>query len=715
MGNYNEVTFDSVRVYPAFVYNDIGISGNNAKVVVSIKTIDAYISLSGTIFEIKLSSTLFKNNTEGQCGTCSNKREDDCRLPDGSVISDCSSMASYWKDVYLSKPGCSFITGTPVTVTRESVTTYCTSASICNIISSEIFKECHKIVPYENFMLACLESTCDEDNFCADVAAYAANCILYGICTDWRPNTTCDFICPEEKVYQACNNIQQPTCNSRFPVQLPRYIGDTCICPNNSIAFGPTEDMCVAECGCVGPHGEFKKVNETWIDNCSNCTCDGISLTSYCLPIICLPPVSPPCEKIGYIIAEVDDPQNPCCKKKVCVPGNVCVVNNTIYQPNTAIPPPYDNPCYECNCTSIKDPFTQENEVACKTKICHGKCRLGFRFKSEKGRCCECVQVACIVTLSNGTELELLDNSTWYPPDNKCIYYECHKVNGQFILKEKTPLCSVHNQSDCSLGYTYKQLPDECCGQCVQTACIITIKNITKILQPGQTWTEPDNYCSYYECVSTQNKIELVHKVKVCQNTTCALGSEYEKIEGQCCGECVQVNCTVELPDHTIKILEPGESWASPYDKCINYICTYDLKIITMQKFCPPFDPSKCEPGTITTDAEGCCMICTEKQIEPCEVQSSLVVINFKNCLSPGPVNVTKCEGNCMSSSMYSFQNQNMEEKCTCCIPTKTSERLIFLECKDAAFIPYKYNYIEECACSPPVCKDLSKATTSYP
>ncbi|XP_073514814.1 uncharacterized protein [Phyllobates terribilis] len=715
MGDYNEVTFDSVKVYPEFINNDIRICGNNAKVVVYIKSIDAYISLSGTIFEIKLSSTLFKNNTEGQCGTCSNKREDDCRLPDGSIISDCSSMASYWKDESLSKPGCSFITSSPVTVTRESVTTYCTSASICNIISSEIFKECHKVVPYNDFNIACLESTCDEHNFCDHVAAYASNCILHKICTDWRPNTTCDFICPKEKVYKACNNIQQPTCNSRIPAQLPYYIGDSCICPYNTFAFGPTEDMCVAKCGCVGPHGEFKMVNETWTDKCSICTCDGITLTSYCLPIVCLPPVPPPCQEIGYIIVEIQDPQNSCCKKKVCVPGDVCVVNNTIYQPNTAIPPPYDNPCYECNCTSKKNDLTQKNEVSCITRTCQGKCRLGFQFNSEKGRCCECVQVACIVILSNGTQLELLDNCTWHPPNNTCIYYECHKVSGQFILKQKEPLCSVNNQSDCSLGQTYKKIPGECCGECVQTVCMITIGNFTKTLQPGDTWIVPPDYCTYYECVLTGDKAEAVHKVYVCMNTTCALGYEYRKIEGRCCGECIKVNCTIVLPDLTVKILQPGESYASPHDKCIHYICSYDLETITFQTICPPFDPSKCEPGTITTDAEGCCKECKEKQEKPCEVHSSLVFIDFQNCLSSVPVNVTKCGGNCMSSSMYSFQNQNIEQKCTCCIPTKTSERQIILECKNEMSFVYKYNDIEECACSPPVCKDWSKATISIP
>lgn len=63
-----QVIFNSVRVYSGLSIDDITIFINDAKVAVAIQSIDAYISLSNTVFEIKLSPTLFTNNTEGQCG-----------------------------------------------------------------------------------------------------------------------------------------------------------------------------------------------------------------------------------------------------------------------------------------------------------------------------------------------------------------------------------------------------------------------------------------------------------------------------------------------------------------------------------------------------------------------------------------------------------------------------------------------------------------------
>ncbi|XP_056382867.1 mucin-5AC-like isoform X2 [Hyla sarda] len=626
--------FNSVNVYPVFIMDDIVIYGSFEKMVVSITTIDAYISLTSTLFEIKLSSTLFKNNTEGQCGTCSNNREDDCRLPDGTIISDCSSMASYWKVDSLSKLNCGFVTSTPSTRPLPSLTTFCPFSSICTIISSNVFDECHKIVPYEVYLKQCFASHCDKTTFCDSVKAYAAKCINYGKCTDWRKDTECSYNCPDSKVYKACSNIQQPTCSSRIPPNIPNFIGDVCVCPNNTILSIATQDICVPQCGCVGPNGELKKPNDSWIVNCSICTCIAITYAVQCRPIQCPPLVPPPCDKIGFILVQVQDPANPCCQKIICEPDNVCVVNNTIYKPGAIIPPSYDNPCYKCNCTSNKDPLTKLNAVNCVTKTCKENCKLGFERQPARGHCCYCVQVACIIPLPNGTLILLQANATWYPSDNKCLYYECQNVNGQFVVKEKHLLCTVNSQSNCSLGFIYKE------------------------------------------------------------------------INGQCCGNCLRVNCTLNMPDKTIKTLQPGETWSPPGDSCTKYNCTSYSELITEQITCQPFDSSTCEKGLITTDKDGCCQICTAKQESKCIVHGNVTILQLDNCKSLLPVNATYCEGTCTSKSMYSFANHKIEEECACCVPTKTREANIFLECKNGTSFNYKYSFIEECDCSPPTCRD---------
>ncbi|XP_066438465.1 intestinal mucin-like protein [Eleutherodactylus coqui] len=308
------------------------------------------------------------------------------------------------------------------------------------------------------------------------------------------------------------------------------------------------------------------------------------------------------------------------------------VLNSHLNQPGTTIPPPYDNACHECNCTDEKDAVTNFNVVICETKNCTEDCEMGFVHESDKGRCCDCVQVDCLVTLENGTDIVLPENGTWYQPENKCFYYICHRIHGHLQVIEKQIECSVQNQSDCAPGYVYRKLPDECCGECVHEFCAVEING-------------------------------------------------------------------------TIKIMTPGETWSPTNDTCLEYTCTYTLQVIIIKKTCPPFDETQCEPGTITTDEDGCCKICTGKQKE-CGVHSNVTFINYGNCMSLEPLNVTYCEGACMSASMYSFQDNRMEEMCTCCKPTKMRDATITLTCENGQTINYQYAFIEDCDCSVPICEN---------
>ncbi|XP_075692872.1 intestinal mucin-like protein [Rhinoderma darwinii] len=376
-----QVTFDSVKVYPGFTEDDIIISGDNTKVVVTITTIKANISLSGMLFEIELSPILFNNNTEGLCGTCSNNRADDCRLPDGNIISDCSVMASYWKFENLSKPYCNRVTTSPSTVTLSGLTTYCESASICFIISSQVFDECHQVVPYEVFLKQCLSSSCDPADLCDHVTAYAEQCTIFGKCTDWRNDTVCTYNCSDSKIYKPCNNLQQPTCIERNPILDPNFIGDTCVCPNNTILDGTIKDKCVTQCECVGPNGELKKPGETWSppnDTCIQYICkkdfEVITIKTVC------PPFDPSnCEQ-GTITTD----STGCCK--TCQEKQVkCVIHIDTVIINFN------------NCTS---------RVPVNATFCEGFCTSSsmYSFSNQKmEQVCKC----CIPTKTSEREINL--------------------------------------------------------------------------------------------------------------------------------------------------------------------------------------------------------------------------------------------------------------------------------------------------------------------
>lgn len=88
------------RKYGLQVY----VSGINY--VVAIPELDAHISYNGLSFSIRLPYRLFGNNTKGQCGTCTNRTEDDCVLPSGEVVSDCEVAADEWVVNDPSKPHC---------------------------------------------------------------------------------------------------------------------------------------------------------------------------------------------------------------------------------------------------------------------------------------------------------------------------------------------------------------------------------------------------------------------------------------------------------------------------------------------------------------------------------------------------------------------------------------------------------------------------------
>ncbi|XP_053545254.1 intestinal mucin-like protein [Bombina bombina] len=192
---------------------------------------------------------------------------------------------------------------------------------------------------------------------------------------------------------------------------------------------------------CVGPDGLPSMPGDIWSCNCNNCSCNVDTLTVICKPVLCPPLVNETCTLKGYIVVPKVDPENPCCMKTECrcntssciqieescpigfkydvtytegdcclnyncVPMDVCVVNNSTYQPGEVIPNT-DNPCERCKCTDDKDNMSMLNKVKCSSRICDS-CSPGYNNQIIKGTCCgTCNKVSCIKTLDNGTTIFL--------------------------------------------------------------------------------------------------------------------------------------------------------------------------------------------------------------------------------------------------------------------------------------------------------------------
>nr|XP_029137732.1 intestinal mucin-like protein [Labrus bergylta] len=203
------------------------------------------------------------------------------------------------------------------------------------------------------------------------------------------------------------------------------------------------------------------------------------------------------------------------------------------------------------------------------------------------------------------------------------------------------------------------------------------------------------------------SKLQIIHCTPIVCNRTCSEGFEYQEVPDQCCGKCVQKSCFLVAPDNTTHIVEINQTFSLPDNKCVQFACeNINGQLVTkeIKTVCPTFNPSDCEPGTETTDANGCCRTCKLRSV--CEILSKQEVIKVNECKSPRPVNMTYCAGHCGSMSMYSAAAKTMTHQCECCQEATTSEGQVDLECADGTKIPHKYIKVESCLCNRTECVD---------
>ncbi|XP_067396520.1 mucin-5AC-like [Emydura macquarii macquarii] len=197
----------------------------------------------------------------------------------------------------------------------------------------------------------------------------------------------------------------------------------------------------------------------------------------------------------------------------------------------------------------------------------------------------------------------------------------------------------------------------------------------------------------------TQGKCQPIPDVCVL-NGTIYRSYEYMMKDGECCGECVQVACTIKLNNNTVQVLKPGDIWKPEDNPCSYYKCEEaedQLVSVTVLRTCPVFDPGDCEPGEVQLTPDGCCKICNPEA--SCKVHKNSIVIHHNECESSEPVELTYCEGVCASSSMYSLETQQMQHKCTCCQELKSHKREVTLTCRNGTSMNYDYVFVEQCQC----------------
>uniref|UniRef100_A0A8B9JC10 Mucin 5f n=1 Tax=Astyanax mexicanus TaxID=7994 RepID=A0A8B9JC10_ASTMX len=306
----NLIDINGKRVLLPFENSDFRITDNGIESLVVIPAISAQVTFTGMMFYISLPWQKFHGNTEGQCGTCDNNRTDDCRLPNGTILTSCEKMAPHWH-VHKNDSYC------PPSPTPEPPI-QCPNYTICEILSSKVFEKCHKVVPYEPFMKGCNYDIChtNKTSFgCTSLQMYAEECSMAGVCIDWRPETRgkCEFRCESPRVYKRrlyhYNERLLTTVPSEFSaLETMRWEG--CYCPTGTTLLSPFIDACA---------GAIWTLN----NGCEICTCVPETLNVFCEAPVCPTQKPVTCDKEGQVqITETVG----CCKNTTCA-MHVCFIN----------------------------------------------------------------------------------------------------------------------------------------------------------------------------------------------------------------------------------------------------------------------------------------------------------------------------------------------------------------------------------------------------
>ncbi|XP_053514219.1 mucin-5AC [Artibeus jamaicensis] len=478
----NEILFNNHVVRPGFAKDGIVVSQIGIKMYVSIPEVGVQVMFSGLIFSVDVPFSKFANNTEGQCGTCTNDRKDECRLPGGAVVASCSDMSRYWKVTNPDQPTCHGPPATPPKGGPMTLPTSCPPPPICQLILSDTFKPCHTTIPPRPYYEGCVFDWChmpEPDAACSGLELYASLCAAQGLCIDWRGRTnhTCPFTCPADKEYRPCSPSNPSYCyggNSTSVVALKDIspITEGCFCPEDMMLFSASTEVCVpAGCPrCLGPHGEPVEPGHTVTFDCQECTCEGTTWTMSCRRQPC--PLPPACPEPGFVPVPVAPQAGQCCpqytcacnasycpalsgcpegslqtvnyEEGACCPSQkcgwtVCSVNGTLYQPGAVVS---SSLCQKCRCEVPGRPHAVAFRISCETETCSTHCPAGFEYQAQSGRCCgSCVQVACVMNASDGSAHLFQPGESWSDPGDRCVTHQCEKHQDGLVVVTVKKTC----------------------------------------------------------------------------------------------------------------------------------------------------------------------------------------------------------------------------------------------------------------------------------
>ncbi|XP_068595573.1 intestinal mucin-like protein [Brachionichthys hirsutus] len=486
------------------------VLSSGLNLIFEIPHLNVIVTFGITGFSVYLPFEYFGQNTQGHCGTCNNDQADDCMLPDGKLVQSCAVMADYWLAKHIYQPDCKVPPVLPTSMPEPEPTfSPCNPDSMCDLLKSSVFAECHPVVSPDHFYQACVFDSCHVSNpavECTSLQTYAAVCAQAGICLNWRNHTTlCTNSCSSNKIYKPCGPAEQPTCEDNPNDPTLNFTTEGCFCPDGMKLFNKESDLCVAKCGCLDPEGIPREFNERFEYKCQDCICLESTKTVICTPKECPKPPVEKCTDPGFVLVNQTNPSDPCCAAfvcqcqvstcpfidmncqvgyipsvtvpegkccpvRTCEPKKVCVHKGLEYQPDAMVPGIL---CQDCVCTNEIDSKTGLLKIDCEFQTCSTSCKLGYAYvETAADVCCgRCLQTHCILN-TNDTQQLLTPGQTWSPFENKCELFTCIKNEDTFTVFRSHIVCPPFQQSNC-LPDTIQTSPEGCCKVCVEktTAC----------------------------------------------------------------------------------------------------------------------------------------------------------------------------------------------------------------------------------------------------
>uniref|UniRef100_A0A8C0P8Z4 Mucin-5AC n=1 Tax=Canis lupus familiaris TaxID=9615 RepID=A0A8C0P8Z4_CANLF len=287
------IIFNDQVVRPGFQKDGVSVSQIGIKMYVTIPKLGVQVMFSGLIFSVEVPFSKFANNTEGQCGTCSNDKRDECRLPGGVEVASCSAMSSHWRVTTPDQPYCYGPLPTPTAAWPTPSPSSCPPAPVCHLILTRaaprpgvagrrVFGPCHAVIPPLAFYEGCVFDHChktDSNVMCSALELYASLCASRGVCIDWRSHTnhTCRE-CPP-----SLGHLVPP-----YSSRCQRSWAPGTLCP---WARQPPP--------AAWPHVPPLQPGHSITVDCQWCTCENHTLTMSCQRQPC--PLPPACPLPGFV------------------------------------------------------------------------------------------------------------------------------------------------------------------------------------------------------------------------------------------------------------------------------------------------------------------------------------------------------------------------------------------------------------------------------